>query len=505
MAWFRLTRMLLFSTLLAGAWSMHVIGQSGPQVLTLGTGTALGPFDPIRSTTSTNAWFLQNIYQNLLWSDGFGTFEPLLATAWEQETPTTWRFSLRDDVRFHDGTAFNADAVKFSLERIAGEESAHRGDFSWLTEVEVVDDLTVRVHTDGPVAAFLNYVGAFYYPFIVSPTAVARYGPDFAQNPVGTGPFRFDAHVSQSFTRIVRNDDYWGERPHLDEVTIRDIIEESARLTAMLTGEIDGVMVVGAAMLGRLKQETRFQFFEGPGTLVDRFVFNVTRPPFDDARVRQALAHAIDREAMLEVIFADLGYVFDGPIAPSLVGANAELAEVVYAYDPARARELLTEAGVPAGTVIPVWAATFPDHRLMVEVIEQNLADVGLVLSPTLMEATTLSAETRRGIHDAYMFGTYAIGDADRVLVEFECGNIPVGNRMMFCDPEIDALILAQRRETDPEQRRTIIAEIQRRLLHEVGYIPFRARVEVQVLDQSVQGWSYHPEAWEFWKVWIER
>ena len=488
--------MVLIGALLAAAFAQA----SRPQVFTAATRTSLGPFDPIRSTTSTNGWFLMNIFENLVWSDGAGSYEPRLATGWELESDTVWRFDLRQGVTFHDGTPFDAEAVKFSLERIASDESVHFGDFSWLETVEIVDDHTVRIHTDGPYPPLLARM-AFYYPFIVSPTAVETFGEDFVNNPVGTGPFRLLEHVNLERSVLVRNDAYWGDAPTLERVNVVQVTEENARLTGMLTGELDASLVVEPAMKAFLEQRGPFQIITGPGTLVDRWAFNVEMEPFNDVRVRQAIIHAIDRELLLEAVFDGLGTIFDGGAAASLIAADPAKSEVRFPYDPERARELLAEAGIAAGTRVGIWAASRPDHRQIVEVLERDLAAVGLVLDITLMEASTLTAEIRRGVHPSYMFGSYAIGDVDRVLVEFESSTIPVGNRFMYRNPEADALIAQQRVELDPQRRQALVSEVQEILANDALQVPFRARVEVQALQPYVQGWEYHPEAWIFWNV----
>jgi len=492
---------LVIMLALAGALLASALAQSTrPQIFTAATRTSLGPFDPIRSTTSTNGWFLMNIFENLVWSDGEGNYSPRLATNWELESETVWRFDLRQGVTFHDGTPFNAEAVKFSLERIASDASVHFGDFSWLSDVEIIDDYTIRIHTDGPYPPLLARM-SFYYPFIVSPTAVATYGDDFVNNPIGTGPFRLLEHVNLERSVLVRNDDYWGEAPTLERVNIVQVTEENARLTGMLTGELDASLVVEPAMKGFLEQRGDYQVITGPGTLVDRWAFNVEVAPFDDVRVRQAITHAIDRELLLEAVFDGLGTIFDGGAAGSLIAASPEISAVRFDYDPERARALLAEAGVAPGTRIGIWAASRPDHRQIVEVLERDLAAVGLVLDITLMEASTLTSEIRRGVHPSYMFGSYAVGDVDRVLTEFESANIPVGNRFMYRNDEVDALIAQQRVELDPVRRSALVAEVQELLVQEALQVPFRARVEVQALQPYVSGWEYHPEAWIFWTV----
>ncbi|MCB0075439.1 MAG: hypothetical protein KDE20_28495, partial [Caldilineaceae bacterium] len=176
--------------------------------------------DPKVETTSPGNWVMSNIYENLVKLDTDLTFQPALAESWEQVEPDRWRFNLRQGVKFHDGTDFNADAVKFSIERIKNPDDPGRSasNLRPIIAVEVVDDYTVDIVTDGAYGPLLNIMSLVYATGIVSPAAVEQYGEDFTRNPVGTGPFKFVEWRTNDQIVIERNEDYWGEPAPLDQV-----------------------------------------------------------------------------------------------------------------------------------------------------------------------------------------------------------------------------------------------------------------------------------------------
>ncbi|MCB0157277.1 MAG: hypothetical protein KDD83_04040, partial [Caldilineaceae bacterium] len=239
--------------------------------------------DPKVETTSPGNWVMSNLYENLVKLDTDLTFQPALAESWEQVEPDRWRFNLRQGVKFHDGTDFNADAVKFSIERIKNPDDPGRSasNLRPIIAVEVVDDYTVDIVTDGAYGPLLNIMSLVYATGIVSPAAVEQYGEDFTRNPVGTGPFKFVEWRTNDQIVIERNDDYWGDPAPLDQVVYRVIPEESARMLALDTGEVQMVMAPAPSQLDIYRDDPNFTLYETPGVRVIFFGMMTGRAPLD--------------------------------------------------------------------------------------------------------------------------------------------------------------------------------------------------------------------------------
>ncbi len=332
----------------AGAEVTEVAGEAGGAMggtLVIARPADAVGLDPKIETTSPGNWVMSNIYENLVKLDTNLEFAPALAERWEQVEPDRWRFYLRQDVKFHDGTDFNADAVKFSIERIKNPDDPGRSasNLRPIIGIEVVDDYTVDIVTDGPYGPLLNIMSLVYATGIVSPAAVEQYGEDFTRNPVGTGPFKFVEWKTNDQIVIERNEDYWGEPAKLDQVIYRVIPEESARMLALDTGEVQMVMAPAPSQLDIYRDDPNFTLYETPGVRVIYFGMMTGRAPLDDVRVRQALVYGFDKQSVLDNIVEGAGYLPQAYISPPVFGF-ADTSEY-FVYDPEKAASLLDEAG----------------------------------------------------------------------------------------------------------------------------------------------------------------
>jgi len=472
-------------------------GAPGRDVLRLSVRTTVVGLDPKFETASTVGFINSNVLESLVTTDFDGkTIQPQLATEWRAESGSSWVFKLRPNVRFHDGTPFGAQAVKFSLERMADAESVHRGDFAWLQSVEVVDPLTVRIRSKFPYAPMLSAL-AFYQPYIVSPAAVQQMGTQFGQKPVGTGPFKYESHVPRQRTIMVRNDDYWGPKAKVSRVEWIIVVEENARLAALLSGELDILTIIEPAIMQALATRPQFAVLRGPDDLVDRVGFNARKRPFDDVRVRRALIHGVNRMQMIATIFGGVGVAYDPPLAPGIWGYDPQtMGRLSYPYDPNKARALLAEAGFPQGFRTTFTIINRPDHRQIGEVIQADLKQIGVEVALRALDFASVSQSTRQGEHDMYIIGTYGVGDPDRVLPEFESANFNVRNRNFWADPEVDRLILAQRQELDPQKRLALVRQAAAKIREAAPEFALRWRRAVMAINKDVVGYRVHPQKW---------
>src|SRR5216684_746244 len=313
-------RTVLLSVLTV-TWAMSVcLGSPAPAEAQKkgGTLTIVRPTDPVSldpqlETTAPGAWVYFNMLEPLLTMDEKMQIKPALATSYEILSPTKVRFKLRPNVKFHDGTPFNAAAVKFTFDRaLRGNPPARWASLAGsLSGAEVVDDLTVDVTTREPYGPILRTL-AMYCTGIVSPTAVQKMGEGFSRAPVGTGPFRFVEWKTNTHVILERNPDYWGDKALLD------------RDPRYVVHEVVGGRVVFAGM-------------------------NAAVPPLDDVRVRTALLHAVDRKAILENILEGSAVAARGVLAPSVFGFKDMQLDRLYPFDRAKAKALLAQAGYTPG------------------------------------------------------------------------------------------------------------------------------------------------------------
>jgi ABC-type dipeptide transport system, periplasmic component len=292
-------------------------------------------------------WVYKNIYETLVVLDENMEIQPGLATSWERIDDERMRFYLKEGVAFHDGTPFNAEAVKFTLERVLNPESPARG-ASWLGPIvgaEVVDEYTVDVVTDGPLGPLLNHLSMVFVVGMVSPTAVEQYGDEYGRNPVGTGPFKFVEWQTNEYILLERNEAYHGAVPELQEVEFRVVPEEGARMLSFIRGDADVLLRAAPAELPLLRGDSNYTVYDTPVLRVVYIGLNFTQEPTGDPRIRQAIAQAIDVDSINAFIVEDAMEPAQGVLATGVFGfAETDVVER-YAYDPERALELFAEAG----------------------------------------------------------------------------------------------------------------------------------------------------------------
>ncbi|MDQ3396822.1 MAG: ABC transporter substrate-binding protein, partial [Deinococcota bacterium] len=363
--------------------------------------------DPQLETTAPGSWVFSQILEPLITVNQQMEIEGRLATSWEFVDPTRLRFTLREGVTFHDGTPFNAEAVKFTWDRAFNSDPPGR----WkslagpVEGIEIVDEYTVDLVALQPYGPLL-LTATMPYTGIVSPAAVERYGEDFGRNPVGTGPFKFVEWRTNDRITLEANEDYWRGRPELDRVIFRTVPEEGARMLSLRTGEADMVLLPSPSELSALEADPNFIVEGAPGVGIFYLAFNLDRPIVSDVRVRHAIAHAIDRELIVEAILEGGGVLATSVIGEPVFGHKDMGLLERYPYDPERAIELLQEAGYTLGgdglmhdangqvlhlDALPSNGRSLKDREIA-ETLQEFLRQVGIEVQLDLFEwATTFT------------------------------------------------------------------------------------------------------------------
>lgn len=479
-----------------------------PQVLVFGRGGDSVALDPAIVTDGESFKVTENIYETLL---NFGeqdtTVRPGLAKEWEvSDDGLTYTFYLQEGVKFHDGTDFNAEAVVKNVERWKGgaEEQFYYFHSMFKTNGEDIikkviaaDEYTVVFELSRPQAPFLKNIAMS--PFaIASPTAFEAAGDTFGDNPVGTGPFKFVEWKRNDSITIVKFEDYWqAGLPKLDSIIFRAIPDNSARLNALMTGEIDLADGINPSDAASIESNPDLQLIERPSMNVGYLGLTNTRPPFDNKLVRQAVNYAIDKQAIVDAFFEGRAEVAVNPM-PSSIGGYNEAIEG-YPYDPEKAKELLAEAGYD-GAEIELWAMPvprpyMPDGQKVAEAIQKNLADVGIPSKIVTFEWATYLEKANNGEADAFLLGwTGDNGDADNFLYTLlDKDNIGSNNYTYYSSDEAHELLVAAQSETDEEKRNELYKQAQIIIHEDAPWVPLAHSTPLLAAKKGVTDYLPHP------------
>jgi peptide/nickel transport system substrate-binding protein len=470
--------------------------------------------DAQQESTAPGAWVYGNVIEPMIALAPDGSLVPRLATSWEYVDDTRLRFTLREGVTFHDGTPFNAEAVKFTWDRALFADPPGRwsGLAGPVEAVEVVDDYTVDVVASVPYGPLL-LTASMIYTGVVSPSAVQELGEGYSRNPVGTGPFKFVEWVTNERIVLEANDDYWRGRPELDRVVFRVIPEDGARMLSLRTGEVDMVLNPPPSDLAAFEADPGFEIAQADSVQVYYLGFNLEKAPADDVRVRQAVQHALDVPLIVESVLEGGATVATSVISPGVFGhIDMELSER-YPYDPDAAAALLEEAGWVDSDgdgirerdgerlvleALPANGRYLRDLEVA-EVVQEFLRQVGIELQLDVFEwATTfpLSQEDPLQYHMVTFAWLTTTTDADYTLFSnFHSEELPPNswNKYRYANDQVDAWLEEARASVDPEVRADLYARVQEQLAVDLPSIPIYNTNELAVHSTAVQGFVTHP------------
>jgi len=413
------------------------------------------------------------LFDALVRRDEHFNLQPWLAESWQIPDPLTYVFHLRHGVRFHDGRPLTARDVKWTFDSILDRtmRTTKTGTYRFVDHIDAPDDWTVIFHLKEPWAALLWNVADGAIGIVPSGS-----GPDFGSHPVGSGPFRFVSARQDQDVVIARNDQYWGRPPQVARVRFSVVPDTTTRALELRKGSADvAINSLSADMVLALKRDPNLRVEQTPGTIFTYLALNLRDPILKQPRVRQALACAIDRRPMIHYLWRDQARPADS-VLPRQSWAYAGVPGC--GYDPARARQLLDEAGYPAGNGVrfhlTMKTSTEETTRLLAAVLQQQLRDVGIALDIRTYEFATFFSDVTKGAFQ--MYSLRWIGgndDPDIFQYAFHSEFIPPkgANRSSYANAEVDRLIDQGRREIDQQKRRHIYARVQQLLARDLPYI----------------------------------
>jgi peptide/nickel transport system substrate-binding protein len=451
------------------------------RTITVGLRELVSSFDYPYDWAIVATWIHSNIGDCLIWRDReTGEFVPWLAESYENIDETTWQMTLREGITFHNGEPFNAEAARYTIERILADETALvHPQWTFLSEINVIDEYTIEFVTAAPEPAFLSKMAGTGCQ-VVPPAYTEEVGTEgFGQEPIGTGPFRFVEWIRDDRVVLEANPDYWRGAPDVDQLIFRAIPEDSTRVAELLTGGVDLMVSVPIQDWPRIEEEAGLTLDPYITTRVMLLALRAgsSEPMPDwegstaDPLVRQAIAYAIDRQALIDLI-GGMGVPTLTRVTPPTLGSNPELYDNVGEYDPERARELLAQAGYDGEALTFHSTEAWPMQKEVTEAITAMLQDVGLNIDLQLMELSTFREQIYgpRKNEEIYMdaLGNSFFDPWITVLSERSDRRERSGWSDAQAD-EIDQLIREAAVNMDPEARAAQYEQIQELLTAENG------------------------------------
>lgn len=426
--------------------------------------------------------------------------EPLLAETWEvADDNVTWTFHLRDGVSFHDGSPLTAADVVASISRIIDPQAGmgRANDLRDIQTIEAVDDKTVRIVTAAPSGTLLRAL-SLDSSSVLTAASIAEFGAEIGWHPVGTGPFKYESHVAEQSIALVRNDAYWGGAPAADGINFITVPEANTRLTMLETGEADIVIDVPGFEVERIRSMDGLALIERSNTRLGHMGINVSKPPFDDVRVRQALNFAVDREAIVAGVLRGVGVPADSIIASTVAGYAPQ---DEYSYDPEKAKALLAEAGYPEGFSTTLWTpqGRYYMDRETVVAIQAQLKAIGIDAQVEVIDWSTYLTMLREPVDvnksQLYWLG-WETGSADiQIILDtvFDSTRQPPNgwNTMFYANEKVDELRLAIAHEVDNGKRMEMAAEAQSLIMADAPWVPLYSYVQVTAYNTEISGIEY--------------
>ena len=474
--------------------------------------------DPHASPSAVTYQIIASVTENLLYRGPDGKLVPWLAESWSTARDgKSVTFKLRRDVKFHDGTPFNAEAVKFNFDRIVDPKfkaGGARAALAGYAGSKVLDEYTVQVSFETPHAPFLNSAAAGTLS-LVSPKAVRESGDAVHTRPIGSGPFMIKEYVAKDHATMVKNPAYarkapWSDRSgpaYLDAVVWKFVPEQGTRVTTLESGETQGIYFVPAQALPRIEKNPAMRVEKMPWPGAPRiWLLNVTKPPMDDVRVRRAINYAVDKEAFVATVYKGIGLKAFAPLTAAMLDDPA--LRQVYPYDPAGAQALLKEAGWIPGAdgirakggqrleivlnAIEYGGGTDP----VVPLIQASLREVGIDVKIKAQARPPWYEDNYRcATHGPVMFlrsidpdGLYSLFHSSLVGSNFNWSCVKNAN--------LDQLLEQGRRESDPVKRRAVYLAIEKLALDEALTVPLVDDLSVWAFRANVQGTKYNFNAY---------
>lgn len=485
--------------------------------------------DPANAIDNESFKVTVNIFETLVkYSEEESGIEPCLATSWKvSEDGLTWLFYLRQGVKFHDGTVFNANAVEFNFHRWMNKNHPyHNGKFEYwhfifggfpglVKSVTALSDYTIKIVLAKPYAPFLNTLAMPAFG-IASPKAIRTYREEFYKHPVGTGPFVFKRWEENSHITLKANSNYWGKVPYIDELEFRVIPSSKERLELLEKGAVHIIDGLNPDDLTAIKDNPELRVYLRPSLNVGYLAMNTQKTPFDIREVRLAVNHAVNKDKLVQIAFNNLAKPAKTLIPPLLWGYNEAIQP--YEYNPAKAKQLLAEAGYPRGFKTELWTMMqsrpyLPNPLLTAEFIKEELQKINIKVSICVFDWETFLEKIKNGEHQMALIGWIGDNrDPDNFLYTmFGSDNAQLGragNFSFYRNPEVNMLLLQARQTSYMSFRENLYRKVQEKIHHDAPVLPLVHTMPVLATRHTVRGFIPHitgVESFEYVNIYEHR
>jgi peptide/nickel transport system substrate-binding protein len=473
----------------------------GASTLRLGLDVDAGTLDP-RLAQDTSAFRLRELlYNGLVYIQPDYSPAPDVAESWENPDDQTWVFHLREGVTFHNGEELTAEDVKYTYDTILDESfnSPSRAFYTPIQNVVVEDEYTVRFELDQPYGPFLSYMDMGIVPREV----VEERGEEFGSNPVGTGPYQFVSWTRGDSIELEAFADHFNGPPETDQLSIRIVPDNSARVVALESGDLDFVQSpVSPQDVARLEESDDFTVARIPAAGYTYINLNTADPILSDATVRQALAHLVNREEILSSIYEGIGQIATSPIPPGMWAYSPDIPS--YEYDVDRARALLEEAGWTPnsegilekdGTPLALTVRTHsedPDRRQIVEVLQAEFSNVGIQADTNVVEWPSYFEDVQNGRYQVGVVGWLNLTNPDRAMYRQFTIDGPA-NYGQYENEEVDELLREARATLDQDEAAELYQEAATIIAEEAPYIFLQYQEYIAMYPNNLEGFEPNP------------
>ncbi len=448
--------------------------------------------DPTMNLSSIRAAVGTSLFDSLVGRGADGKIVPELAESWKLIDDVTWQFKLRKGVVFHDGEPFNAEAVRFTIQRVLdpNQKSPNRANIAEVARVDVLDDTTVNLVTARPYAPFLARLIDFP---IVPPRYTTEHARDFALHPVGTGPYRFVSLVKDEHLIVEAFDRHWRGAPRVHRIVFKPIPEPFTRAAALRNSEVDVITTVPPNLGRELERVPGVKVDRVPSTWLIYLGLNAFRKPLSDVRVRQALNYASDVDTIVKSVLDGNGRRLDGPFTRNMFGHDPSVKG--YVYDPAKARKLLAEAGYPDGVDVTLEAPAgrYQGDKEIAEALAGQWQKAGFRPKVQVAEwGAYFKRYLGKQFQDAYLLGLGGpMQDADELynLVSSK------GRGLYYKNEKVDQLFDLGRSTLDPGTRKKIYADLARAMVEDATWVFLVQQIDIYAMRDRL-AWTPRADQW---------
>ncbi|WP_163541927.1 ABC transporter substrate-binding protein [Occultella kanbiaonis] len=464
-------------------------GQSAGEILNVAIGGEPDQLDPNKTSSYFSFQVLENVYDTLVETDANLEMQPALAETWEtSDDQLTWTFQLREGVTFHDGSEFTSEDVLYSYNRIIDEELSNAWKFAAISDIQAPDEYTVEITLAQPTPNLLSNLGGFKGMAIVSQENVES--GEITTAPIGTGPFSLTEYVSGDHISLTANPDYWGGAPSIGGVEFQFISEPSTALAALRSGEIAWTDVVPPQQVAELEGDDAVELGVAPSSDYWYLALNEANEPWNDPRARQAIAYAIDRDAIIQAVSYGTATANQLAIPEQSIWYTAY---DTYSTDLDRAQDLLDEVGFTGGTLDLLVTTDYPETVTAAQIIAANLEPLGLEVSIRQPDFSTWLDEQNTGNFDMLMMGWLGNIDPDDFYYA-QHHSAGASNAQGFANAEVDELLDAGRVETDQDARYDLYAQAATIIADEASYIYLYNPSVIQAWSPDLTGYEVLPD-----------